>query len=473
MAAKSSLLEENLCCPVCCDIFKDPVILSCSHSYCNECLQEYWRQRKVNECPVCRKRFGSGAAHRNLALRNLCESFLQERSQKEEGGASAGSEVVCSLHGEKLKLFCVEDNQPACVVCQTSRKHANHKFCPVDEAAQNYKEELTSVLKVLQEKLKVFDAVKLTCDKTEQHIRSQAQHTEKQIMEEFKILHQFLRDERVVRIAALKEEEERKSRMMKRNIEEMSREISSLSDTIRDIKVELRGEDIAFIRNYQAIKKRALECTPMDPERVSGALIDVAKYLGNLQFRVWEKMQEIIQFTPVTLDPNTAHPHLILSDNLISLRHSTETLQLPDNPERFDKYRSVLGSEGFNSGTHSWDVEVGDSILWSVGVATESDQWKGATALRRGHWRVENNKGVYKARSSSEQSVPLSNRLRPQRIRVQLDWERGKLSFSDPVNNTHLHTFTHNFTKRVFPCFCSKHLRILPEKVSVVVEQHS
>ncbi|CAB1349667.1 unnamed protein product [Coregonus sp. 'balchen'] len=473
MAAKSSLLEENLCCPVCCDIFKDPVILSCSHSYCNECLQEYWRQRKVNECPVCRKRFGSGAAHRNLALRNLCESFLQERSQKEEGGASAGSEVVCSLHGEKLKLFCVEDNQPACVVCQTSRKHANHKFCPVDEAAQNYKEELTSVLKVLQEKLKVFDAVKLTCDKTEQHIRSQAQHTEKQIMEEFKILHQFLRDERVVRIAALKEEEERKSRMMKRNIEEMSREISSLSDTIRDIKVELRGEDIAFIQNYQAIKKRALECTPMDPERVSGALIDVAKYLGNLQFRVWEKMQEIIQFTPVTLDPNTAHPHLILSDNLISLRHSTETLQLPDNPERFDKYRSVLGSEGFNSGTHSWDVEVGDSILWSVGVATESDQWKGATALRRGHWHVENNKGVYKARSSSEQSVPLSNRLRPQRIRVQLDWERGKLSFSDPVNNTHLHTFTHNFTKRVFPCFCSKHLRILPEKVSVVVEQHS
>ncbi|KAM9417908.1 E3 ubiquitin-protein ligase TRIM35-like [Salvelinus alpinus] len=470
MAAKLSLPEEDLCCPVCCDIFKDPVILSCSHSYCNECLQEYWRQREVNECPVCRKRFSSGAAHRNLALRNLCEAFLQERSQKEEGGASAGSEVVCSLHGEKLKLFCLEDKQPACVVCQTSRKHANHKFCPVDEAAQDYKKELKSVLKVLQEKLKVFDAVKLTCDKTEQHIRSQAQHTEKQIMEEFKALHLFLRDERVVRIAALKEEEERKSRLMKRKIEEMSREISSLSDTIRDIEVELRGEDIVFIQSYQAIKERALECTPTDPERVSGALIDVAKYLGNLKFRVWEKMQEIVQFTPVILDPNTVHPHLILSSNLISLRHSMETPQLPDNPERFDKYRSVLGSEGFNSGTHRWDVEVGDSMLWSVGVVTE---WKGATSSTRGHWRVDNNKGVFKARSSSNQSVPLSNRLRPQRIRVQLDWERGKLSFSDPVNNTHLHTFTHTFTKILFPCFCSKHLRILPEKVSVVVEQHS
>uniref|UniRef100_A0A4W5N9C1 B30.2/SPRY domain-containing protein n=1 Tax=Hucho hucho TaxID=62062 RepID=A0A4W5N9C1_9TELE len=347
--------------------------------------------------------------------------------------------VLPGSHGEKLKLFCLEDKQPACVVCQTSRKHANHKFCRVDEAAQDYKKELTSVLKVLQEKLKVFDAVKLTCDKTEQHMTSQAQHTEKQIMEEFKALHQFLRDERVVRIAALKEEEERKSRMMKRKIEEMSREMSSLSDTIRDIE------------------ERALECTPTDPERVSGALIDVAKYLGNLQFRVWEKMQEIVEFTPVILDPNTVHPHLTVSNNLISLRHSTEAPQLPDSPERFDK-DTQLGQY------------VGDSMLWSVGVVTE---WKGATASTRGHWRVDNNKGVYKARSSSDQSVPLSSRRRPQRIRVQLDWERGKLSFSDPVNNTHLHMFTNTFTKRLFPCFCSKHLRILPEKVSVVVEQHS
>uniref|UniRef100_A0A671QLE1 RING-type domain-containing protein n=1 Tax=Sinocyclocheilus anshuiensis TaxID=1608454 RepID=A0A671QLE1_9TELE len=35
----------ELSCPVCCEIFKDPVLLSCSHSFCQECLQQFWRIR--------------------------------------------------------------------------------------------------------------------------------------------------------------------------------------------------------------------------------------------------------------------------------------------------------------------------------------------------------------------------------------------------------------------------------------------
>ncbi|CAB1323804.1 unnamed protein product [Coregonus sp. 'balchen'] len=101
---------------------------------------------------------------------NLCEAFSQERSQR-------ASELLCSLHGEKLKLFCLEDKQPVCFVCQTSGKHTNHKFCPIDEAAQDYKEELKTVLRPLREKLKIFNAVKVTCDKTAEHIKSHTQTT--------------------------------------------------------------------------------------------------------------------------------------------------------------------------------------------------------------------------------------------------------------------------------------------------------
>ena len=78
--------------------------------------------------------------------------------------------------------------------------------------------------------------------------QTQAQHTEEQIMVEFEKLHQFLRDEEAARTATLREEEEQKSQMMKEKIEKMSREISSLSDTIRAIEKEMEADDVTFLQ---------------------------------------------------------------------------------------------------------------------------------------------------------------------------------------------------------------------------------
>ncbi|XP_030639306.1 tripartite motif-containing protein 35-like [Chanos chanos] len=472
MASESALSEDDFCCPVCCDIFRDPVVLSCSHSVCKVCLQKFWNKKDSKECPVCRRKSSKGQPPNNLALKNLCETFLQERSQR----SSSGCEEFCSLHSEKLKLFCLEDKQPVCLVCRDSEKHKQHKFYPIDEAAQKYREETKTALKPLQEKLKIFENIKLTCDKTAEHIKNQAQNTEKQIREEFEKLHQFLRDEETARIAALREEEEQKSQMMKEKIEEMSREISSLSDKIRVIEVALGTKDISFLKGLQTTLKRA-QCTLQNPEVISGALINVAKHLGNLKFRVWEKMQKNVQYTPVILDPNTAEPWLILSEDLTSVRYSDEYHEIPDNPERFNKYTCVLGSEGFNSGTHCWDVDVGESTNWILGVTTESNQRKGDSFFNRGVWRVRNVNGRYWSQASVGSSTPLTVNNKLQRIRVELDWNRGKLSFSDPLYNTHLHTFTHTFTERMFPFFYShcklSPLRILPVKHCVSVKQLS
>ncbi|XP_048095323.1 E3 ubiquitin-protein ligase TRIM35-like [Alosa alosa] len=83
--------------------------------------------------------------------------------------------------------------------------------------------------------------------------------------------------------------------MMKNKIKKMNRKISSLSVSIRAIE-EMRNDDaITFLKNYKSTVERA-QCTLQDPEGVSGALINVAKHLGNLKFRVWEKMQEIVQY---------------------------------------------------------------------------------------------------------------------------------------------------------------------------------
>jgi len=131
----ASLSEDDFSCRLCKEIFKDPVLLSCSHSFCKECIQQFWRTKNTQECPVCRRRSSRDDPPCNLALKNLCESFLTERNER----CSSTSEEICSLHSEKLKLFCLEDKQPVCVVCINSQKHLNHTFRPISEVVSSYK----------------------------------------------------------------------------------------------------------------------------------------------------------------------------------------------------------------------------------------------------------------------------------------------------------------------------------------------
>uniref|UniRef100_A0A4W5P3A5 RING-type domain-containing protein n=1 Tax=Hucho hucho TaxID=62062 RepID=A0A4W5P3A5_9TELE len=87
------------------DIFRDPVILLCSHSFCKDCIHGYWREREVKECPVCRKRSELSDAPLNRALKNLCEAYSKEKASagvcaeaptKQTGGPQGRQSNLCS-----------------------------------------------------------------------------------------------------------------------------------------------------------------------------------------------------------------------------------------------------------------------------------------------------------------------------------------------------------------------------------------
>ncbi|KAJ8261644.1 hypothetical protein GJAV_G00156660 [Gymnothorax javanicus] len=327
----------------------------------------------------------------------------------------------------------------------------------------------------MKEKLRRFTEVEEECKKTAEHIRIQAQSTERQIKGEFEKLHQFLREEEEARLAVLKEEERMKSQIMEEKIEHITRDVSILTDKITAVEKSMETEDTSFIKSYKSIRERA-QCSLHDPELLSGALIDVAKHLGNLKFRVWEKMLEMVQYTPVTLDPNTAHDQLSLSDDLTTVGHTGIKQKYPDNPERFNPCVNVLGSEGFTSGKHSWEVKVGNKPAWDVGVMKESSNRKGQITYspKIGYWVLQLREGEdYYAGGVTR----LNLERKPQSIRVQLDYDRGEVSFFNSSDMSLIYTFKDTFTERVFPFFSpdlkgksnDEPLQICPVKVSVTV----
>ncbi|XP_036000024.1 nuclear factor 7, brain-like [Fundulus heteroclitus] len=452
MAEKVALLESYLSCHVCSETFRDPVSLSCNHSFCSSCLQKFWEQDGNKNCPICKRRSSKDFPKVNFPLKELADSFTgrQKSGSSEAEKGAKHLMVVCSKHQEDPKLFCEDEQRAVCPVCEFSL-HQSHKVVPIEQAVSELKEQLRSDLKSLQDKRNKHKQVEKTYEDVIQHSKKQLLSTERQIKAEFNKLHQFLKEEEESRLAALREEEEQKRKTISREMKRIQEQISSLSDSISAVEEDLQKDKVSFLSSYKATQSRARgQRSLSDPQLVSGALIDVAKHLGNLSFRVWEKMKEKVHFTPVILDPNTAGGWLYLSDDLTCLRQGDTEQKLPDNPER-NKYVEVFGSEGFSLGKHSWEVEVGDHPGWFIGYVKESVDRKGeaSTSPEDGIWCLVHRDGKYT--NGAGQTLTVKKNL--QKIRVQLDYDRGEVSFYDPEDMSHIYTYEDTFTEKLFPYF--------------------
>ncbi|XP_015256082.1 PREDICTED: nuclear factor 7, brain-like [Cyprinodon variegatus] len=415
------LLEDYLRCHVCSETFRDPVSLSCNHSFCSSCLNKFWEQTGNKNCPICKRHSSKEFLPVNFGLKDLSDTF-------------AGRQESESSETER------EERHPM-----------SHKLVPIEQAVSELKEQLKSDLKYLQDKRNKHKELEKTYDDIIQYSKNKLLSTESQIRAEFNKLHQFLREEEESRLAALREEEEQKGKTISREMKRIQEQISSLSDSISAVEEDLQKDQVSFLSSYKATQSRArAQSSLSDPQLVSGGLIDVAKHLGNLSFRVLEMLKDKVHFSPVILDPNTANAYLYLSDDLTSVRYGDKWQQLPDNPERNTETPSVFGSEGFSSGKHSWDVEVGDHPIWNIGLVKESANRKGEryASPKYGIWCLWHRDGKYSASGKN-----LSVNKSVQRIRVQLDYDSGEVSFYDREDMSHMYTYRDTFTEKLLPYF--------------------
>ncbi|XP_010769759.1 E3 ubiquitin-protein ligase TRIM39-like [Notothenia coriiceps] len=470
--AALSFSERDLLCPQCSDIYYLPVLLNCGHNICRFCLKKFWEWKGCRECPVCQAVSVLGRPPINLELKTAADEYqvLKTRSNQD----------VCRVHKEKLNIFCHNDLEPICLVCQTSKQHKVHECSPVEEAATQKKKEISAMLESLRKHLRLLNMTKVQWEETKRYIQSQVNHSEAAIKEEFEKLHLFLREEENGRLKVLRQEEQIKTQVMCEKLENIQEQIKTLYSTISEVEGALRAKDLTFLQDFKQTNKR-VKCTIQEPQCIRDILINSAKHLSSLRFEVWKKMASTVTCVPITLDPNTAQSNLKLSEDLTCVQFSSKQL-LPDNPERFTSRVCVLGASGFTSGRHSWMVEVGQGKDWHIGVARESIKRRSTVFLNpsEGFWVI----GVSNGDSFWAQTSPRTKlvlKQKPEKITVQLDYDKGKVVFINEADSTIIYAFKDRFTERVFPFFspglsgegkhCSQ-LTICPQTVALNMESH-
>ncbi|XP_072115631.1 zinc-binding protein A33-like [Mobula birostris] len=447
-----AIFDQELTCPVCLEVFTDPVSLGCGHHFCAMCISQVWERVSGDvSCLQCRQVF----AQRNTTPAHILSNIAEQVRQLRVGAVEQKEEFVCREHDEKLKLFCQEEQEMICVVCGLPAQHKMHNVIPIKEAAQTNKEKLEESLKLLQEQMNQSVRSNQEGETAIRQLKDQVDGRSCETRAVFEKMHQFLRERQQQMEAELQREADKILTQLENNLKKAIDEISSLEAVIQGVKVRLEIDDPhGLLKDIQALLKRC-ELPVSSPGVVSVDLPeDVAE--GRLRsLKVWKEMRAVVSPVPerLTLDLDTAHNELVPSQDLMIVQYLTTKQNHQDHPRRFVEDFCVLSSQSFTSVRHYWEVCVGNKYSWVVGVRTESLNRNGdiSNTLEQGQWVI----GV----SSNAVKIPnvISHlEIKLQKLGVYLDYERGQVSFYNADNLCHIHTYTDSFTEKLYlilnPC---------------------
>ncbi|NWW91595.1 TRI39 ligase, partial [Rhynochetos jubatus] len=458
LAGALERLQEEAVCPICLEYMNEPVSVDCGHNFCRGCIAKHCQDKGLwadapFSCPQCRASCHRSGFRPNKQLANIVES-IRQLGLRGGPGTEPGTEPgtpLCAQHDERLKLFCEEDEEAICVVCRESLHHRPHTVYPIEEVTQVYKVKLQ---KSLEHFLKKVEDVK-KCESVERMKTQECKETVKKkrerIVSEFGKLHRLLADEEKLLLQKLEEEEKRILLRINENLARLVEQMCLLEELIVDIKEKTQQPADVLLKVRLCHQCEGVKF--QSPKSVSVTLQENYSIPECcLGMRDMLKMFKV----DVTLDPETAHPDLILSEDRKSVRRGSKKLLLAffDSSKRFGTSPVVLGSQVFFSGRWYWEVQVGDKPEWGLGLCQEAASRKGNVLFspHNGYWLLRlKNGGNYEALTSPVSPLTLS--VRPRRIGIFLDYEAGEISFYNMSDRSHVYTFTDKFSGNLRPVF--------------------
>ncbi|XP_069491011.1 E3 ubiquitin-protein ligase TRIM39-like isoform X2 [Ambystoma mexicanum] len=467
MAAAAQLqgLKEEATCSICLEYFTEPVSVECGHAFCLPCITKCWEGLETNfPCPQCRETSQSKTLRPNRQLGNMVEMLKQFPLPN----ATPQEENLCSEHEEKLKLFCEDDQRPICVVCSMSRDHKPHTVLPIREAAQDYKDKLYSHMEHLKKEVTDLKEWIEEESRKASELKGNIMKQREKILSIFEHLKQFLEQEKQQLLSRLEKEQEENVKKIQEKLTRLEKQQSTHRDLLTQLERRCQQQDVDLLKDVKSVLGRCSAVNTLKPQEDASAIKRTLQSTRR-HAHLWEKLTELKETFPaemawrcakscereVTLDPSTAHPELIVSKDGRSVRRGDRAQALPDTPQRFTRYCCVLGSEGLSSGGHYWEVEVGGSTDWALGVCDESVPRKEWLTLspERGLWTVRLWDGKYQA-CTSPTWTPLTPRAPPGVLGFFLDYEAGRFSFYDAQDRALLFTFPRaSFPRTLRPYF--------------------
>ncbi|XP_029308530.1 tripartite motif-containing protein 16-like [Cottoperca gobio] len=435
-------------------------------------------------CDVCTGRKLKAFKSCVQCVASYCEKHLQThydvaplKKHKLVEPSQKLQENMCSRHDEVMKMFCRTDQQCICYLCSVEEHKGHDTVSAAAERTERQRELEGSRLNIQQRIQDGEKDVKLLQQEVEVINRSAdraVEDSEKMFTQLIRLMQKRSSDVK----QQLRSQQESEVSRVKELQEKLEQEITELKRKDADLKQLAHTEDHnQFLHNYPSLSplsESTLSSSINIPlryfEEVTAAVSQVTDELQDVLREKWTNISQtgtevdvLLSAEPktragflkysrdITLDPNTAHTQLLLSEGGRKVTVMSQQQSYSHHTDRFTWCPQVLSRESL-TGRSYWEVERSGGVYVAVAYKNISRAGGGVECLF-GHndksWmlRCDDDRYIfYHNKVRTPVSGPVSSRLG-----VYLDHRAGVLSFysvSDTM--TLLHRVHHTFSQPLY-----------------------